>query len=143
HAEGRDLISRPDASPPFQLWNIPPQRTFASVVAKILEERDMRKHLMLSTAAVGLILASGFAYAQAPAERRDEPKRTEEPAKGAAQQHGQGSAQERSQERAQGAQERMQGAGREEKGGANHQANEEKNRPAAAAESNQPKAKEQ
>jgi hypothetical protein len=106
----------------------------------------MRKHLMLSTAAVGLMLASGFAYAQAPGERRDEPKRSEEPARGAAQQHDRGSAQERAQERgperAQGGQERMQGAGREEKGGANRQANEEKNRPAAAAERNQPNAKE-
>jgi len=77
----------------------------------------MPKHLMLSTAAIGLVLASGYAYAQAPGERRDEPKRTEEPAKGAAPQRG-GSAQERVQERAQGAQERLQGAGREEKAGA-------------------------
>lgn len=102
----------------------------------------MRKHLMLSTAVIGLMLASGVAYAQSPGERRDEPKRTEEPAKGAAQPHGQGSAeraQERVQERAQGAQERLQGAGREEKSGAT----EEKNRPAAAAEHNQPKASEQ
>lgn len=102
----------------------------------------MRKHLMLSTAAVGLMLASGFAYAQAPGERRDEPKRSEEPAKGAAQQHDRGSAQERGPERAQGGQDRMRGAGREEKGGANRQATEEKNRPAAAAERNQPNAKE-
>jgi Protein of unknown function (DUF1236) len=107
----------------------------------------MRKHLMLSTAAVGLMLASGLAYAHAPGERKDEPKRTEEPAKGAAQQHERGSAQERTQERgperAQGGQEKMQGAGREDKGGANRQANEEKNRPAAASERNQPNAKEQ
>ena len=60
----------------------------------------MPKHLMLSTAAIGLVLASGYAYAQAPGERRDEPKRTEEPAKGAAPQRG-GSAQERVQERVQ------------------------------------------
>ncbi|MDE5447161.1 DUF1236 domain-containing protein [Bradyrhizobium sp. CSA207] len=112
----------------------------------------MRKHLMLSTAAVGLMLASGLAYAQAPGERKDETRRTEEPAKGAAQQRDRGPAQERTQERtkeraperAQGGQERMQGAGREEKGGgANRQANEEKNRPAAASERNQPNAKEQ
>lgn len=104
----------------------------------------MRKHLMLSTAAVGLMLASGLAYAQAPGERRDEPKRTEEPAKGAAPQHGAGSAQERVPERAQGAQEKLQGAGREEKGGAaKHEANDEKRPPATAAEHDQPKAKEQ
>lgn len=99
----------------------------------------MRKHLMLSTAAIGLMLASGLAYAQAPGERKDEPKRTEEPAKGAAPQHG-GSVQER----AQGAQERLQGAGREEKGGAaKHEANDEKRQPATAAGHDQPKAKEQ
>lgn len=106
----------------------------------------MRKHLMLSTAVIGLMLTSGIAYAQSPGERRDESKRTEEPAKGALQQHGQGSADravERGQERAQGAQERMQGAGREEKSGAERRATEEKNRPAAAAEHNQPKASEQ
>lgn len=114
----------------------------------------MRTHLMLSTAAIGLLLASGFAYAQAPAERRDEPKRTEEPAKepskgaapqrgGAVQERGPERAQERVQERAQGGQEKMQGAGREEKGGgAKREANEEK-RPPAAAEHNQPKAKDQ
>jgi hypothetical protein len=110
------------------------------------EETDMRKHLMLSTAAVGLLLASGFAYAQAPGERRDEPKRSEEPARGAAQQHDRGSAQDRAQERgserAPGGQERLQGAGREEKGDANRQATEEKIRP-AAADRNQPNAKEQ
>jgi hypothetical protein len=101
----------------------------------------MRKHLMLSTAAIGLLLASGIAYAQTPGERRDEPKRSEEPAKGAAPQHG-GAAQS-VQERAQGAQEKLQGAGREDKGGAaRHEANEEK-RPPAAAEHNQPKAKDQ
>lgn len=105
----------------------------------------MRKHLMLSTAAIGLMLASGFAYAQAPGERRDEPKRTEEPAKGAASQRGgavQG-AQERVQERAQGSQERLQGAGREEKGGAKYEGNDDKRQPAAASERNQPKAKDQ
>ncbi|UPK23898.1 DUF1236 domain-containing protein [Bradyrhizobium sp. 195] len=102
----------------------------------------MRKHLMLSTAAIGLMLASGFAYAQAPGERRDEPRRTEEPAKGAAPQRG--GAQERVQERAQGAQERLQGAGREEKGGAAKQeANDGKRQPANAAERNQPKARDQ
>lgn len=107
----------------------------------------MRKHLMLSTAAVGLMLASGFAYAQAPGERRDEPKRTEEPAKGAAPQRGgvaQDRGQERGQERAQGAQERLQGAGREEKGGAaKHGANDDKRQPASSAERDQPKAKDQ
>lgn len=103
----------------------------------------MRKHLMLSTAAVGLMLASGFAYAQAPGERRDEPKRAEEPAKGAAPQRG-GVAQERGQERAQGAQERLQGAGREEKGGAaKHEAKDDKRQPASSAERDQPKAKDQ
>lgn len=103
----------------------------------------MRKHLMLSTAAVGLMLASGLAYAQAPGERRDEPRRTEEPAKGAAPQRG-GAAQERVQERAQGAQERLQGAAREEKGGAaKHEANDDKRAPASSAEHNQPKAKDQ
>jgi len=102
----------------------------------------MRKHLMLSTAAIGLMLASGIAYAQAPGERRDEPRRTEEPAKGAAPQRG--GAQERVQERAQGAQERLQGAGREEKGGAAKQeASDDKRQPAGSAERNQPKSKDQ
>ncbi|MET4114941.1 chemotaxis protein histidine kinase CheA [Bradyrhizobium sp. JR4.1] len=102
----------------------------------------MRKHLMLSTAAIGLMLASGFAYAQAPGERRDEPKRTEEPAKGAAPQRG--GAQEHVQERAQGAQERLQSAGREEKGGAAKQdASDDKRPPASSAERNQPKSKDQ
>lgn len=102
----------------------------------------MRKHLMLSTAVIGLMLGSGFAYAQAPGERRDEPKRTEEPAKGAAPQRG-GAAQERVQERAQGAQERLQGA-REEKGGAaKHEATDDKRQPASSAERDQPKAKDQ
>ncbi len=101
----------------------------------------MRKHLMLSTAAVGLMLASGIAYAQAPGGRGDEPKRTEEPAKGGAPQRG--GAQEL-QERSQGAQERLQGAGREEKGGAaKHEANDDKRPPAGSAERNQPKAKDQ
>jgi hypothetical protein len=101
----------------------------------------MRKQLMLSTAAVGLMLAYGSVYAQT-GEHRDEPKRTEQPAKGAAPQHTQGPTQERAQERAQGAQEKLQGAGREEKG-AKHEANDEKKPPAAAAERNQPKAKDQ
>ncbi|WP_245427838.1 DUF1236 domain-containing protein [Bradyrhizobium sp. MOS003] len=83
-----------------------------------------------------------MAYAQAPGER-SEPKRTEEPAKGAAPERG-GAAQERVQERAQGAQERLQGAGREEKGGAAKQeANDDKRQPASSAERNQPKAKDQ
>jgi len=106
----------------------------------------MRKHLMLSTAAIGLMLTSGFAYAQAPGERRDEPKRTEEPAKGATPQRGgaQEHVQERVQERAQGAQERLQGAGREEKGGAAKQeASDDKRQPAGSAERNQPKSKDQ
>ncbi len=118
----------------------------------------MRKQLLLSTAAIGLMLASGLAYAQAPGERREEPKRTEEPARGAAQQHGQGAAervqehgevrgetrgQARGEERAQSAQEKAQGAGREERSGAKNQANEEKNRPATAAEHNPPKVNEQ
>lgn len=107
----------------------------------------MRKHLMLSTAAIGLMLASGVAYAQAPGERRDEPRRTEEPAKGpskgAAQQPERGPAHDRAQEGAQGGHEKLQGAGREETGGAKPQANDEKNRPAAAAEHNQPKTKDQ
>ncbi|MFL6808083.1 MAG: DUF1236 domain-containing protein [Bradyrhizobium canariense] len=91
----------------------------------------MRKHLMLSTAAIGLMLASGFAYAQAPGERRDEPRRTEEPAKGAAPQRG-------------GGQEPLQGAGREEKGGAAKQdASDDKRQPASSAERNQPKSKDQ
>lgn len=107
----------------------------------------MRKHLMLSTAAIGLMLASGVAYAQAPGERRDEPRRTEEPnkgpAKGSAQQPERGQAHDRAQEGAQGGHEKLQGAGREETGGAKQQANDEKNRPAAAAEHNQPKTKDQ
>lgn len=106
----------------------------------------MRKHLMLSTAAIGLMLASGLVYAQAPGERKEEQKRTEEPAKGAAPQHGaaQERAPERVQERAQGAQEKLQGAGREEKGGAaKHEASEDKRQPATAAEHNAPNAKEQ
>ncbi|MCK1303304.1 MULTISPECIES: DUF1236 domain-containing protein [unclassified Bradyrhizobium] len=102
----------------------------------------MRKHLMLSTAAIGLMLASGFAHAQAPGERRDEPRRNEEPAKGAAPQRG--GAQERVQERAQGAQDRLQGAGREVKGGAARQdASDDKRQPASSAERNQPKSKDQ
>ncbi|QIO33974.1 DUF1236 domain-containing protein [Bradyrhizobium sp. 1(2017)] len=102
----------------------------------------MRKHLMLSTAAIGLLLASGLAYAQAPGERREEPRRTEEPAKGAAPQRG--GAQERVQERAQGAQERLQGAGREDRGGAARQeASDDKRQPAGSVERNQPKAKDQ
>ncbi|MDF0581395.1 DUF1236 domain-containing protein [Bradyrhizobium yuanmingense] len=103
----------------------------------------MRQRLMLSTAAVGLMLASGLAYAQAPGERRDEPKRTEEPAKGASPQRG-GAAQERVQERAQGAQERLQGAGREDRGGAaKSEASDDKRQPATASERNQPKARDQ
>ncbi|MBH5397138.1 DUF1236 domain-containing protein [Bradyrhizobium sp. CNPSo 4010] len=104
----------------------------------------MRQRLLLSTAAVGLMLASGLAYAQAPGERRDEPKRTEEPAKGAAPQRG-GAAQDRVQERTQGAQERVQGAGREDRGGgaAKNEANDDKRQPATASERNQPKAKDQ
>lgn len=106
----------------------------------------MRKHLMLSTAAVGLMLASGLAYAQAPGAARDEPKRAEEPARGAAPQRGGAaeSAQERVQERAQGAQERLQGAGREDKGSAaKREANDDKRQPATSAERDQPKAKDQ
>lgn len=107
----------------------------------------MRKHLMLSTAAIGLMLASGVAYAQAPGERRDEPRRTEEPNKGPAKAAGQqperGPAHDRAQEGAQGGHEKLQGAGREESGGAKQQANDEKNRPAAAAEHNQPKTNDQ
>lgn len=102
----------------------------------------MRKHLMLSTAAIGLMLASGFAYAQSPGERRDEPRRTEEPAKGAAPQRG--AAQERVQERAQGAQERLQGASREEKGGAAKQeANDDKRQSRGPADRNQTKGRDQ
>ncbi len=102
----------------------------------------MRKHLMLSSAAIGLMLASGFAYAQSPGERRDEPRRTEEPAKGAGSQRG--AAQERVQERAQGAQERLQGAGREERGGAAKQeANGDKRQSGGPADRNQPKARDQ
>lgn len=102
----------------------------------------MRRHLMLSTAAIGLMLASGVAYAQAPGERRDEPRRTEEPAKGAGPQRG--GAQERVQERAQGAQERPQGAGREEKGGASKQeASDDKRQSPSSAERNQPKTRDQ
>ena len=106
----------------------------------------MRQHLMLSTAAIGLMLASGVAYAQAP-ERKEEPKRTEEPAKSAGPQRGgaaQEHVQERVQERAQGAQEKLQGAGREEKGGAvKREASEDKRQPANAAEHNAPNAREQ
>jgi hypothetical protein len=106
----------------------------------------MRRHLMLSTAAIGLMLASGWAYAQAPSERRDEPKRTEEPARGAAQ-HGQGSGEERSH----GAQERTHderaqgggGAGHEEKGGDRRQTTEEKNNPSTAEQHGRSKANEQ
>ncbi len=95
----------------------------------------MRKQLMLSTGTICLMLASGLAYAQAPAGK-DEPRRTEqsEPTKGAASRSETRSpdrAQERTPERAQGAQERAQGnAPREDKGPAARQATEEKNRPA-------------
>ena len=86
------------------------------------------------------MLASGLTYGQAPSERKDEPKNTEQPAKGGAQ-HGQ----ERK-ERAHGAEEQMrnegaQGIGREEKGREHHQAAEEKK--PAASEENRSKAKEQ
>lgn len=105
----------------------------------------MRKHLMLSTAAVGLMLASGLAYAQAPGAARDEPKRAEEPARDAAPQRGGAaqSAQERVQERAQGAQERLQGAGREDKGSAAKREADDKRQPATSAERDQRKAKDQ
>lgn len=100
----------------------------------------MPRHLLLSTAALGVLLASGLTYGQAPSDRKDEPKKTEEPAKGGAQ-HGQ----ERK-ERGHGAQEQMrnegaQGVDREEAGREHHQAAEEK-KPAAADE-NRSKAKEQ
>ncbi len=101
----------------------------------------MRRHLVLSSATIGLMLTSGWAYAQTSGERNDEPKRTEQPAKGAGQ-HGQGSGQERAHggpERLQD--ERAQGAARNEKGGAGQAT--EKTHPAAAAEHNQPKANEQ
>ncbi|MHB0767839.1 DUF1236 domain-containing protein [Bradyrhizobium sp. 5.13L] len=99
----------------------------------------MRKHLMLSTAAVGLMLATGLAYAQAPGAARDEPKRAEEPARGATPQRG--GQQDRVQERAQDAQ---QGAGREDKGGAaKREANDDKRQPATSAERDKPKAKDQ
>lgn len=107
----------------------------------------MRQRLMLSTAAIGLMLASGFAYAQGPGERREEPRRTEEPAKGATSPRG--GMQERAQERAQGAQdrlqgERLQGAGREDKGGpAKREAADDKRQPAQASERDQPKARDQ
>ncbi|MBJ7408075.1 MAG: DUF1236 domain-containing protein [Bradyrhizobium sp.] len=112
----------------------------------------MRQHLMLSTAAIGLMLASGLAYAQAPGERRDEPRRVEEPAKGATPPRG--DVQERVQERTQGAQERaqgerpqgerLQGAGREDKGGAaRREAADDKRQPAQASERDQPKARDQ
>ena len=103
----------------------------------------MRRHLMLSTAAVGLMLASGLAYAQAPSERKDEPKRTEQPAKGAAE-HGRKAAEERAhgaQERAR--EERAQGAAREEKGSEPQQAAEEKGHPSAAEEHNRSKSAEE
>ncbi len=107
----------------------------------------MRQRLMLSTAAIGLMLASGFAYAQGPGERREEPRRTEEPAKEATSPRG--GMQERAQERAQGAQdrlqgERLQGAGREDKGGADkREAADDKRQPAQASERDQPKARDQ
>jgi len=95
--------------------------------------------MMLSTAAIGLMLASGLAYAQSPGERKDEPRRTEEPAKGTAQR-----AQGAAQDRAQGAQERThdqraQGAGREEDKGGAKGATER----AGAAEHSQQKTNEQ
>jgi hypothetical protein len=98
------------------------------------------------------MLASGLAYAQAPGERRDEPRRVEEPAKGATPPRG--DVQERVQERTQGAQERaqgerpqgerLQGAGREDKGGAaRREAADDKRQPAQASERDQPKARDQ
>ena len=90
----------------------------------------MRKHLLLSTAAISLLIASGLSYAQAPSERRDEPKRTEEPK--AAAPRGPAAATERLPERAGGAAER---AGRNE-------AADEKKLP-AAAEKDQPKGRDQ
>src|SRR5690242_11222959 len=73
------------------------------------------------------MLASGLTYGQAPLDRKDEPKKTEEPAKGGAQ-HGQ----ERK-ERGHGAEQQMrnegaQGVGREEAGRERHQATEERSR---------------
>lgn len=107
----------------------------------------MRQRLMLSTTAIGLMLASGFAYAQGPVERREEPRRTEEPAKGATSQRG--GVQERVQDRAQGAGERLQGerlqdAGREDRGGAaKREAADDSRQPAQASERDQPKARSQ
>jgi len=100
----------------------------------------MRRHLLLSAAAVGIMVSSGLTYGQVPSERKDEPKKTEEPAKGGAQ-HGQ-----ETKERGHSAHEQMrseggQGIGREEKGREHHQAAEEKN--PAASEENRSKAKEQ
>jgi hypothetical protein len=100
----------------------------------------MPRHLLLSAAAVGVMLASGLTYGQAPLERKDEPKKTEDSAKGGAQ-HGQ----ERK-ERGHGAQEQMrnegaQGVDREEAGREHHQAAEEKKPP--ASDENRSKAKEQ
>src|SRR5438445_701226 len=100
----------------------------------------MRKQLMLSTGTICLMLASGLAYAQAPAGK-DEPRRTEqsEPTKGAASRSETRTpdrAQERTPERAQGAQERAQGnAPREDNGHAARNATEKQ---PAAKGGNQP-----
>jgi hypothetical protein len=103
----------------------------------------MRRNLMVSTAVIGLMLASSWAYAQAPSERRDEPKRTEEPAKGATQ-HGQGPVQERAHGAQERTSERGQGAAdREQKGSDRHQATEERNHPSSADEHNRSKASDQ
>ncbi|RXH10598.1 DUF1236 domain-containing protein [Bradyrhizobium guangzhouense] len=72
----------------------------------------MRRNLLVSTAAIGLMLSSGLAYAQSSSDRKEEPRRAEEPAKGAVQR-----GQESTQEREPSAQSRGERAqGREEQG---------------------------
>jgi hypothetical protein len=104
-----------------------------------MEETKTCRTLLLS-AAVGIMVSSGLTYGQAPSERKDEPKNTEQPAKGGAQ-HGQETKKRAHSAEEQTRNEGAQGIGREEKGREHHQAAEEKN--PAASEENRSKAKEQ
>ncbi len=97
----------------------------------------MRRHLMLSTAAIGLMLASGVAYAQAPGERRtsrDGPRSRQRAQRRSA---AEPKTVFKSVRKGPGA---IAGRGREDKGGAAKQeASDDKRQPAGSAERNQPK----
>jgi hypothetical protein len=89
-----------------------------------VEDVQMRKQLLLSTAIICLMLAPAVSYGQGPGARGEEQKqmRPAETGKGAASQE---RGAERTQERAKGAEQRTQGAaGREEKGAGSRQTEE-------------------